>query len=65
MAGPKLELFRFGMYVFFPILIMAHYGDPDWYNKVDLTADHSALPDLMLFDDFAVHLPTARCIPTT
>jgi protein PET100 len=34
MAGPKLELFRFGMYVFFPILIMAHYGDPDWYNKV-------------------------------
>ncbi|CAD6572492.1 MAG: hypothetical protein CYPHOPRED_004851 [Cyphobasidiales sp. Tagirdzhanova-0007] len=33
MAGPNLELFRFGMYVFFPILIMAHYGDPEWYNR--------------------------------
>ncbi|KNZ62091.1 uncharacterized protein VP01_1314g4 [Puccinia sorghi] len=21
------------MYVFFPILVMVHYGDPDWYHK--------------------------------
>lgn len=21
------------MYVFFPILIMVHYGDPDWYSR--------------------------------
>ncbi|KAH9822555.1 hypothetical protein DFH28DRAFT_1092460 [Melampsora americana] len=33
MAGPNLELIKFGMYVFFPIGIMIHYGDPDWYRK--------------------------------
>merc|ERR1712093_449965 len=33
MAGPKLEFFRFATYVFFPILVMAHYGDPDWYHR--------------------------------
>ncbi|OAV94144.1 hypothetical protein PTTG_04311 [Puccinia triticina 1-1 BBBD Race 1] len=33
MAGPNLELAKFGMYVFFPILVMVHYGDPDWYHK--------------------------------
>ncbi|MBW0491894.1 hypothetical protein O181_031609 [Austropuccinia psidii MF-1] len=33
MAGPNLELFKFGVYVFFPILVMVHYGDLDWYEK--------------------------------
>ncbi|KAI8454148.1 hypothetical protein BY996DRAFT_2369306 [Phakopsora pachyrhizi] len=33
MAGPRMELFKFGMYVFFPIAIMIHYGDPEWYQK--------------------------------
>ena len=33
MAGPNLEIFRFGLYVFFPIAIMLHYGNPDWYEK--------------------------------
>lgn len=50
MAGPHLEVFKFGvrpclrdplqelmriaqLYVFFPIAIMIHYGDPDWYAK--------------------------------
>ncbi|KAI9601676.1 hypothetical protein H4Q26_001509 [Puccinia striiformis f. sp. tritici PST-130] len=33
MAGPNLELAKFGMYVFFPILVMVHYGDPDWYHR--------------------------------
>ncbi|PLW13998.1 hypothetical protein PCANC_18116 [Puccinia coronata f. sp. avenae] len=33
MAGPNLELAKFGMYVFFPILVMIHYGDPEWYHK--------------------------------
>ncbi|KAG9006741.1 hypothetical protein FRB94_013865 [Tulasnella sp. JGI-2019a] len=31
MAGPNLELFKFGVYVFFPVAIMLHYGNPDWY----------------------------------
>lgn len=28
-----MELFKFGMYVFFPIVVMVHYGDPEWYRK--------------------------------
>lgn len=31
MAGPNLELVKFGIYVFFPVAIMLHYGNPDWY----------------------------------
>ena len=33
MAGANLEIFRFGLYVFFPIAIMFHYGKPEWYDK--------------------------------
>ncbi|PWN26241.1 hypothetical protein BDZ90DRAFT_280769 [Jaminaea rosea] len=33
MAGPNLEVFKFGLYLFFPLAIMVHYGDPDWYRK--------------------------------
>ncbi|KAG8935945.1 hypothetical protein FRC03_003766 [Tulasnella sp. 419] len=32
MAGPNLELFKFGVYVFIPIAMMVHYGNPQWYN---------------------------------
>ncbi|CEH11941.1 hypothetical protein CBOM_07332 [Ceraceosorus bombacis] len=28
MAGPNLELFKFGLYLFFPLAVMVHYGDP-------------------------------------
>ncbi|RKP07870.1 hypothetical protein THASP1DRAFT_30325 [Thamnocephalis sphaerospora] len=33
MAGPRLEVFKFGMYVFFPIVFMTWIGDPAWYQK--------------------------------
>ena len=33
MAGPNLEIFKFGLYVFFPVAIMFHYGKPEWYEK--------------------------------
>ena len=33
MAGPHLEVARFGLYVFFPIAMMLHYGNPDWFEK--------------------------------
>lgn len=33
MAGPRLEIFRFGFYLFFPLIVMAHFGDPDWYKR--------------------------------
>ncbi|KAM0750239.1 hypothetical protein T439DRAFT_326189 [Meredithblackwellia eburnea MCA 4105] len=28
----RLELFKFTLYVFFPIAAMLHFGDPDWYD---------------------------------
>ncbi|ETW85555.1 hypothetical protein HETIRDRAFT_470622 [Heterobasidion irregulare TC 32-1] len=33
MAGPNLEVFKFAVYVFFPVLVFLHYGDPEWYNS--------------------------------
>ncbi|CAO1616050.1 unnamed protein product [Parajaminaea phylloscopi] len=33
MAGPNLEIFKFGLYLFFPLAVMVHYGDPDWYRR--------------------------------
>ncbi|OSD02845.1 hypothetical protein PYCCODRAFT_1467529 [Trametes coccinea BRFM310] len=33
MGGPNLEVFKFGVYVFFPVLMLLHYGNPDWYAK--------------------------------
>ncbi|EPT05872.1 hypothetical protein FOMPIDRAFT_42390 [Fomitopsis schrenkii] len=33
MAGPNLEVFKFAVYVFFPVAIMLHFGDPEWYKK--------------------------------
>ncbi|CDO70690.1 hypothetical protein BN946_scf184798.g5 [Trametes cinnabarina] len=33
MGGPNLEVFKFGVYVFFPVVMLLHYGNPDWYAK--------------------------------
>lgn len=33
MAGPNLELFKFGLYLFFPLAVMLHYGDVEFYNR--------------------------------
>lgn len=33
MAGPNLEVFKFGIYVFFPVLMLLKYGDSEWYQK--------------------------------
>ncbi|KAN0105452.1 hypothetical protein V8E52_011046 [Russula decolorans] len=32
MAGPNLEVFKFAVYVFFPVLVFLHIGDPEWYQ---------------------------------
>lgn len=32
MAGPNLELFKFSLYLLFPLAVMVHYGDPQWYH---------------------------------
>ncbi|KAI9595761.1 hypothetical protein BDF19DRAFT_439991 [Syncephalis fuscata] len=33
MAGPRLEVFKFGIYVFFPIMFMTWIGSPEWYEQ--------------------------------
>ncbi|KAF8514044.1 hypothetical protein JB92DRAFT_2789748 [Gautieria morchelliformis] len=33
MAGPNLEVFKFGLYLFFPIVMMVQFGNPEWYNR--------------------------------
>ena len=33
MGGPNLEVFKFATYVTFPLLVMLHYSNPEWYAK--------------------------------
>ncbi|WVR08605.1 hypothetical protein IAU60_005660 [Kwoniella sp. DSM 27419] len=33
MAGPNLEIVKFGFYMFFPIYVMFKFGDPEWYTE--------------------------------
>ncbi|KAH9854004.1 hypothetical protein C2E23DRAFT_884120 [Lenzites betulinus] len=33
MGGPNLEVFKFAVYVFFPVCMLVHYGNPEWYAK--------------------------------
>ncbi|KAG9298933.1 hypothetical protein G9A89_015955 [Geosiphon pyriformis] len=33
MGGSNLELFKFGLYVFFPIVTMYYVGGPEFYEK--------------------------------
>jgi protein PET100 len=32
MGGLKLEVFKFGLYLFVPIVALLHFGDPEWYH---------------------------------
>lgn len=45
MAGPNLELFKFSLYLFFPLAIMIHYGDPQWYHDNVLPIRDRFWPD--------------------
>jgi len=44
MGGPNLEVFKFAVYVFFPVAMMLHYGDPEWYRKHVLTYKDRIFP---------------------
>ncbi|CAG8532027.1 11586_t:CDS:2 [Diversispora eburnea] len=33
MAGPNLELFKFAVYIFFPVATMYYFGAPEFYEK--------------------------------
>ncbi len=56
MGGPNLEVFKFGIYVFFPVAMMIYYGDPDWYNKHVLTVSFPKLPTLAFIEDVSPSL---------
>lgn len=32
MGGPNLEVFKFGLYLFVPVVALLHFGDPAWYH---------------------------------
>ncbi|KAI8367317.1 hypothetical protein BD560DRAFT_141311 [Blakeslea trispora] len=32
MGGPRLEVVKFGFYVFFPVGVMLYFGGPDFYD---------------------------------
>lgn len=33
MGGPNLEVFKFGLYLFVPVVALLHFGDPAWYHN--------------------------------
>ncbi|KAI6150860.1 hypothetical protein BKA82DRAFT_567161 [Pisolithus tinctorius] len=33
MGGPNLEVFKFGLYLFVPVMALLHFGDPQWYHS--------------------------------
>ncbi|KAI7872146.1 hypothetical protein BDF14DRAFT_1877953 [Spinellus fusiger] len=33
MGGPRLEVVKFGFYVFFPVFTMTYFGGPDFYDR--------------------------------
>jgi len=44
MGGPNLEVFKFAVYVFFPVAMMLHYGDPEWYRRNVLSYKDKIFP---------------------
>lgn len=51
MAGPSLEVFRFGLYapdlhsyLAFPLAFMLYFGDPAWYDKHVLPVRTPSMP---------------------
>ncbi|KAI1790803.1 hypothetical protein LXA43DRAFT_1095216 [Ganoderma leucocontextum] len=44
MGGPNLEVFKFSVYVFFPVLMLLHYGNPEWYARNVLPYKYKIFP---------------------
>ena len=44
MGGPALEVFKFATYVALPLVVMAHYGNPEWYRNNVLPVSLPFLP---------------------
>src|SRR3984957_15057047 len=54
MAGPNLEIFRFGLYLFVPLFALLHFGDPSWYHN-------HVLPVSPRINSMVVACPTKDC----
>ncbi|KAI0255408.1 hypothetical protein BJV78DRAFT_1179907 [Lactifluus subvellereus] len=59
MAGPNLEVFKFAVYVFFPVLVFLHYGDPEWY-RTNVIPVRTSIPST----DLASYEPGSRLLST-
>ncbi|KAJ7349471.1 hypothetical protein B0H14DRAFT_2659579 [Mycena olivaceomarginata] len=46
MGGPNLEVFKFAVYLFVPIVSLVYFGDPAWYHKHVVPYRNKLLPPL-------------------
>ncbi|KAF9533435.1 hypothetical protein CPB83DRAFT_845254 [Crepidotus variabilis] len=55
MGGPNLEIFKFSLYLFVPIVALVHFGDPEWYRDTVVPYRNKLFPSL---DRTIQHIPT-------
>ncbi|KAI9566516.1 hypothetical protein HD554DRAFT_2174435 [Boletus coccyginus] len=66
MGGPNLEVFKFGLYLFVPVLALLHFGDPQWYHDNVLPYKEHLFPRVdetnrrLLTDQEAIRSELAR-----
>ncbi|KAF8964034.1 hypothetical protein BDZ97DRAFT_1601055, partial [Flammula alnicola] len=46
MGGPNLEIFKFSLYLFIPIVSLIHFGDPEWYRSTVIPYRNKLFPSL-------------------
>lgn len=54
MGGPNLEVFKFSVYVFFPVVMLLYYGNPDWYAKNVLPVRSSNITSMAIPNAYAL-----------
>ena len=49
MGGPNLEIFKFSLYLFVPIVALVHFGNPEWYREkvVPVSVGHLSAATLL------------------
>ncbi|XP_066915131.1 protein PET100 homolog, mitochondrial-like [Clytia hemisphaerica] len=56
MAGSKLELFRIGVYIFFPVAVFYFFNNPEFYDEYVVRSQRKLYPK----DEDLVKLPKTR-----
>ena len=51
MGGPNLEIFKFSIYLFVPLVALIHFGNPEWYREkvVPVRLDHLRIAECYCF----------------